>query len=253
MINIELGKHSFVYSTNGMRFAWLKKYGDKYFNECWHECREEFYDDFWNVFSNAQKRLRFVMANTLASSVVSRNSKAIEMLDNWAVSAQKSVNTLEKHLGFALTKITKLETPGDSSGAYYVSASGRWMRAPQLLSLYLLVIRLNCYPTAWNIFNTVTHGKLSTVATKLNNFEDKLVRVRNISREFKGDALQFRNIVDGGLAALLDNVEEFFLKRTSRAAQANQGGDLGIYNLLCANCADDYLLEKKRKIMRKTY
>jgi hypothetical protein len=64
--------------------------------------------------------------------------------ENWVINGTKFINKVEKYLGWSLTKTTKAVTVGDPDNriTYCLSASAKWQKAPQLISLYLLFMRM---------------------------------------------------------------------------------------------------------------
>jgi hypothetical protein len=61
----------------------------------------------------------------------------------WIEKSIKLLHIYEKIAGWPLTKPYKIKTEnGDSTKLYYFLSSRRWIKAPYLLSLYLLLIRL---------------------------------------------------------------------------------------------------------------
>lgn len=78
--------------------------------------------------------------------------KFVSESDVWMKEAKRCLNLFEKRAGWVLTTVRALTDAEEESGksslaergsvAYAFTGSSRWMKSPQLLSLYFLIIRL---------------------------------------------------------------------------------------------------------------
>lgn len=107
-----------------------------------YTCRDAAVEDIGKIFRTtskvgvwAQRRKSLEKARLI---IMARTKVAMER-------GIKVLNTFEKHAGWALTKAYQLNTRAvreQDDKFYYVVGSGRWMRAPALFSLFVLLIRL---------------------------------------------------------------------------------------------------------------
>ena len=79
--------------------------------------------------------------------VKNKTAEEAKIFENQTVAAQRMFNVIEKHYGWPLTRVYPLELIKEqkapvNSKFYYISASKRWIKAPAMLSLYTLLIRI---------------------------------------------------------------------------------------------------------------
>lgn len=79
--------------------------------------------------------------------VKNKSPEAAKIFADQTAAAQTMFNVIEKHYGWPLTRVYPLElikrqTASVHHKFYYISASKRWIKAPAMLSLYTLLIRI---------------------------------------------------------------------------------------------------------------
>ena len=189
----------------------------------WHSCRETFCDELrkwayrgggYNNNINT-KRLRIAVLKKHPKQNMSSADYAAARRNNerWMKESIRLVNVLEKHVGWGLTTISKVENKGpgnkrlsdERTTIWLLTGSAKWMRSPQLLSLYMLVLRL---------------GRFYKTTKVYKNFDDlkKLeVALRAIISSIKGQgnsdiAWFIKTFEDWG--TVLDNHRKLFFKNS---------------------------------------
>jgi hypothetical protein len=138
---------------------------------------------------------------------------------------------VEKYLGWPLTAVYKdnsaeARDKESKANVYIFASSSKWMRAPQLLSLYLLLIRLSSI-RAFSRFSS------------LEKLLEKMVEVSKGYRVPKNDRLglgdedrDYGVSIAPYLKDILDNVDKLFFSRTLDQNFLAQNGCFGIYGLI---------------------
>ena len=200
-----------------------------------HTCRETFIRELRNLYLPAEsvsgklapidtKKLRISISRKKVYSSFRRKdsptgpektrrveelSKFVVESDAWMKRAKRCLNLFEKRAGWLLTNVKKASDDNDISLAhrgtavYIFTASPRWMRSPQLLSLYLLIVRL-CRS---EIMQSIT--SCEDVSKLVNLLEFKKVMTEGSRNPLFGD---FKHLQDTHKywATLIDNYKQLF-------------------------------------------
>ena len=112
-------------------------------------CREEFCRDIRErINSNGatdqpMDKTRVLFVWGLPEEASKRDDHNQETLKSWLERGVSALHSIEKLAGWPLTRVYKVKTENDERYfAYYFHSSRRWMKAPYLMSLYVLAIRM---------------------------------------------------------------------------------------------------------------
>ncbi|TET59659.1 MAG: hypothetical protein E3J47_08225 [Candidatus Stahlbacteria bacterium] len=142
------------------------------------------------------------LLSSISSDLDTINTDKAHMLLKWDASAgdqsvvtankllnqkwiEKGVNLLhfyEKMAGWPLTKIYEVKTGKDSIKVYYFLSSRRWIKAPYLISLYILLIRIGKLD---HFENFKTYDDLVKITNKISASSLKPGDERYIADTFK--------------------------------------------------------------------
>jgi hypothetical protein len=251
------------YSPNPA-FAWFgKKQGDAYLQITgWHGCRETFANELRHVLVNqpaqivhpytkmTTRQLRILVKFKSEKQKKAAGFKTREgQVTKWMKESVRMVNIFEKYMGWPLTRLSRVsnQTLGKKKlSTYYtvvfaIQGSAKWLRAPQLLSLYLLIIRLGR-------FYTVTKKAFKSM-DDLNELS-KAISVRSQEGQANGDAKFFRGIKPH-LLTVLDNRQTLFFYRTAREHFHYNDGFTGITKLVNGT-ADTDLVNRFNEAKRRS-
>lgn len=179
----------FIYPSKNPLFAWINAKDEKDFfvqASGWHNCRETFCDEIRTRTKQIDheplscdiniKRTRIAMLKKISSNPAYYNEAS--EFKHWAREACRLVNILEKYMGWSLTRVYKIKDQTIPKARlsnsriyiYLFVGSPKWSRSPQLLSLFLLNLRLGrnygltkCYKKSTDL------KKLATVLLKQTN------------------------------------------------------------------------------------
>ena len=160
-----------IYEHDGVKFSWLApgKTKDELSQVSgWHNCRETFASEICKFVSTRdpspwpyKRNLDFKKTRV----AVVRRHKRLAFIDGgtksdlkWMRCAARLLNIFEKSQGWALTHVSMcddLNLHKNSINVFAFSSSAKWQQAPQLLSLYLLIIRLGRYHKEFSKFEKV--------------------------------------------------------------------------------------------------
>lgn len=140
-----------------------------YFSESFGTCREFFIDEFRTFLNLLPRKVksadvlnymeRVTVCTKHASFLIAwktrekgeRRRKIERNLKSWMKSAKRILNDIEKTKGWKATTITKVGIHKKTAESYnkdilpllfWVNGSKHWIKAPQLFSLYVLLIRI---------------------------------------------------------------------------------------------------------------
>lgn len=230
------------YASDTPYFAWAKIVNGVYTQQCgWHACRETFTYDL--VDSKFFGGTIFFMAHR-PPLPKSKTKDAGKLTLAWTKSSLKLVHVIEKKLGWSLTRVKRVEVGKSSSkiAAYVYTASAKWKRAPQLMSLYLLLLRSARLKELSNInsYKAFEAGldRIKTTIDKYNrlSFRAKAAKGRPYRGQFMRDA-KWLSLVKPQLGLLLDNVNTLFFARQAKVNYQDSLSSYGVNKLLSAKPA----------------
>ena len=249
-----------MYYTPNPQFSWFGVKDGDYYKQVtgWHGCRETFSNEVRRKlginYSSVQhpdmtlKYLRIlVLGKSEKGASKAKFAKNLANQNKWMKEGVRMVNILERKLGWSLSRLYKVEDK-TLSGKYlsnekiYIHAltgSAKWMRAPQLLSLYLLFIRLGRFHENTGVF---------TKFSDLGNLVKSLDKVPGKEGQGSRDVGYLRRIVKY-LETILENRQELFFNRTIDQIYRHNDGMNGI-NSLVSGDADPTMKSSWLKIKR---
>lgn len=109
--------------------------------------------------------------NALEAEDITKNNLSNQ---KWIETSLKLLHLYEKIAGWPLTKMYRVKTDnGDNTKLYYCISSRRWIKAPYLMSLYVLLVRIGRFDY---LYNFKTEENLAEIVSKLsigNNSTDE--------------------------------------------------------------------------------
>jgi hypothetical protein len=185
-----------IYENTGVKFSWLGKSKEKnvfYQVTNWHSCRETFAGEICKFVSSI-KPSRWIYKQNIdlkktRIAVTRRHNKksfveATKSDLKWMRCSTRIINIFEKTQGWSLTHVSMCEDLNLSKNGvntFVFVSSVKWMQAPQLLSLYLLLIRLGCFYKEFNKFRKVEdlNEIVNSIISKENSMEKADLRWLN--------------------------------------------------------------------------
>jgi len=235
------------YINNSILFSWLTIPQKNVFPQVsgWHSCRESFATEIcralgvgkWSYSRKLNlRRMRFAVIRKY--NIKATNSAKETNYDiKWMKNAKRILNIFEKYLGWGLTTvyITDSESVGKNVNAnvFVFLGSVKWMRSPQLISLYLLILRLSRH----------NHFQKIKSMDDLNKWVEK-------TRTNKYQDVVYLKTVYPYLFSILDNVEYLFFKRSMKENFTKQDGYNGI-NCMLNGISDNVTTARFNKIKEK--
>lgn len=216
-------------SINGLQFSWVNPPKDGVFRQVtsWHSCRETFIGELVRIYNPDyldastyskkinQRKLRVAVLcdhrNIAASSKMDRKLKTEKFQkttvvdDTWMKTSLKIINVLEKSQGWGLSKIYKVDNNSlkkNYFNAYIFSGSAKWMRAPQSLSLCLLILRLGRFNKEFKDFTKI--DDLESVAKIFEKNKCIGTRKRTDAKWFNSSWEHWKTIVNSHKELFLD-------------------------------------------------
>jgi hypothetical protein len=248
------------YYTPNPQFSWFGVKKGAYYKQVtgWHGCRETFSNEIRrklgvNYSSGHNPDMTFkylrilVLGKSEKGASKAKFNKGLANQNKWMKEGVRMVNILERKLGWSLTRLYKVEDK-TLSGKFlsnekiYIHAlagSAKWMRAPQLLSLYLLFIRLGRFHE-----NTGVFTKFSDLSKLVNSLKNVPGREGQGARD-----VDYLKRIEKYLEAILDNRQALFFNRTLRQIHGRNDGMNGI-NKLVSGEADPAMKSTWLKIKR---
>jgi len=238
------------YTSDSILFSWLTTPKKNVFLQVsnWHSCRETFITEIqralgiteWSYIRKLNlRRMRFAVIRNYPKKVTNFKKKTNYDII-WIKNAKLILNLFEKRLGWGLTTVYRVdpECVGEDANAnvFVFSGSVKWMRSPQLMSLYLLILRLS------------KHAHFQ----KVKSMDDLGEWVKENRTKDHQDAVYLKYIYPH-LFNILDNVEYLFFKRSMKKNFAKQDGYNGINNMIngIADYVTNYKLNKIKKKCKK--
>ena len=154
----------------------------------------------------------------------------------------KIINIIEKSQGWSLSRLLKASNKSlleAHCNVYIFTGSVKWLQAPQLLSLYLLIVRLGRFKSEFKGFKKI--ADLETVyervySTCYNDFNKKDVSWFNKSWKW--------------WSVMMDNHKELFFKRKLSTNYCLNHSSNGINDLIRGG-GDDVMQRRWQKIIGK--
>lgn len=223
------------YASDGVQFSWLGVPRKNVFPQVtsWHGCRETFVGEIkrwtdsngkWSYLRNMDlRRMRFACIRKYSNNMADGTWKkkcAYDLV--WFGEAKRILNVFEKHLGWGLTTVAHVKDGNLTkvrANVFVFSGSCKWMRSPQLISMYLLLLRLS------------RHGyfrKFESIET-IDDFNETM------KSRSHGDAHYWKSLYPY-LLAILDNHKDLFFRRSIKTAYASQSGWNGINSMITGSC-----------------
>jgi hypothetical protein len=165
------------------------------------------------------RRLRIAVACKYAANhwadkqIVAAEKRAKDQM----VEAARVLNVIEKYLKWPKSKVSLVEGTPKGCPVFLLTGSGKWLVSPQLMSLYLLFVRLASRPS---------------VTGKLKKF--CLADLKEMSKTSIGhgaDANFYRQVYKH-LPMLFENIDRVFFSRTLRDNYHSWSGSTGINNMM---------------------
>lgn len=243
-----------IYQSDSPVFAWAKYEKGKFFQtSAWHSCRETFASELciWyrtkekgNVKSDPRlRKLRALTGYRLPGKIAKEKLMPADLkkYDKAASLGLSLVNIVEKYLGWPLSTVKTVDrakTTAVRVACYMFTGSVKWLRSPQLVSLYMLLVRLGHRSGSFGRVKTLK-GILNAVG-KFNGNQEPSVRVRKDMCHLAALAPYIRTILD-------NSNELFFSESAKEHFEANTGAN-GINRLISCKCTGE--VNKRWKKMK---
>ena len=246
-----------IYRTTGPSFSWLGTKTNGVFNQVtgFHSCRETFtYEIHRRLKLTGQSDdPKFDRSNmTLRSTNIAikftcdkgtpleKFDKFVAKTDSTMKEAIRILNIFERYMGWGLSRVYRVSDAHEVTvskklrdlrvSMYVTTGSPKWFRAPQLLSLYLYLIRISTMYEATSVFNQITDLKV---------LYKKLITFKKYEGKNSSDAARLYHIAPH-LKLMIDNRVELFFKRKLIDNYRESDSHYGISNLLQYKKADRY-------------
>lgn len=212
----------YLYQGTDFVMTWAKKSDDENFDfepcyqHVWNTCRETLAANYTSSLQEGLSSFGKVPKDKLRILIMcvdgrNANEKRAENWYNWIKSGVRILNMLESEVGWALTKVMKITNKDLMDAGKYgvvVVASPRWLKATQLMSMFLLILRSAKKP----------HIK------SLKKIENISKMVEALSETAKsGDALHVKNTANSWLKIMRHSSELFKTGRENKLYQGNHG------------------------------
>jgi len=242
-----------IYENLGVKFSWLGPGIKKdTFSQIttWYSCRETFAGEIckfvdplpkWKYDRNLDLKKAYV--------AVARKHGRMGFVEKtkadlkWMKCSVRILNILEKTQGWALTRVSMCDNPELHAGlvnTFVFVSSPKWIQAPQLLSLYLLIIRLGQY---WQDFHELK--KIEDLKKVVNSI------ISDKSKKLQAD-IQWLEMTWKYWLIILNNHDELFFKRTIEENYVANSGKDGIKSLIDCSGSDQQTKKCWKDIISKT-
>ena len=194
----------------------------------WHGCRETFTSELRRCHSpvvNKAWRSKLKIDSRRARILVlfkqpnMKNDLAIHKAAEIQMEeAVRVLNIIERYKKWPMSKVSRVDGLSDNESCFLLTGSGKWIISPQMVSFYLLIVRLcaqDKHTAAFKKFSTKDFAAIS--------------RSANYSRA--GDFGYFRSCYTK-LQLFFDNYDELFGETTIKDNFAAWAGSSGINNLM---------------------
>lgn len=236
----DVGKSpSFCYASSQIKFCWLSSAVKGIYPQVstWHACRETFAGELAARERGHWRYKRKLNLRRLRYAVIRRGKAGtFKSIDAWMKRGKNILNVFEKHMGWALSKIYAVdweEADKVPTKIYVISATPKWARSPQLLSLHLLLLRCGKY----------------TEFDKLTEIDDLPAIAKTLkSRRRSGDA---RYVIrdHAKWRKIIDNVDYLFVSRKMATMFRQNESYHGIQSLCNSNAGDYETRQRYSKVM----
>jgi len=227
---------STTYNNYRPQFSWASSLykGEATQLTCWHGCRETFTSEVrrcfnpavrhnWKAKKDIDTRRTRVLVLFKKPDMKSRPSLHKEA-ETQIKEAVRVLNIIERHMKWPKSKAFRVKDDSKESSCFLLTGSGKWMISPQLVSLYLLIVRLCEYDQHTSAFKKFTAKDFAAIA-----------KSSGYSRT--GDFGFYRGCYVK-LPLFFDNFDKLFGESTIKDNFLSWGGSTGINDLMsCANKA----------------
>lgn len=177
----ESGPASRPYINEVPNFVWVSVPKEGICNQAsgWHTCRETFCEEIKKSTTKGvwiyPSKIDFKKLSLVTVKKCFPPDKKDDISEEVAKDLQckaesvRVLNIIERHLGWTLTKLSQCnddELKNHKLSGFIFTGSPKWLKAPQLLSLYLLIIRLGYFQKELSVFKNVED--LSKVLREFN-------------------------------------------------------------------------------------
>lgn len=238
-------KPSTVYPNHvGLYLTWLSPPKEGVFDQAtnWCQCRDIMIEHLYCQFANKPFKSEVKIATDNIYIVALRKyvdketcDSYLQMDKNWLFGAKNILNKLEEQMNWSLTEIQELsEDNNKSCRLFFISSSQKWMQAPQLLSLYLLIIKISKYKQTQSLKSVKQLHKI--------DFQGKTATT--------GSTIGYFQKVQPFLWKIINNVDKLFFYTPQKDMFINQKPWYGINNLITGK-ADREVLNRFKKVMEE--
>lgn len=250
------------YYTPNPAFAWFgQKERDAYHAVTgWHGCRETFVGEYKRKFgvSGYTKGYEKMTTRYLRVLVKFKSEKQrgqtgfrsrVRVTNRWMKESVRMLNIIEKYLGWSLTKLYRVKDKmlggkkisNECVVVYALTGSSKWLRAPQLMSLYLLFVRLGRFGESTRVFKSMDDLNALYKSIKDSRSDGQGSQDRDYFYKIKGK-----------LKLALDNRKKLFFTRPMAKLYTANNGWHGINNLLAKKDADQNTKKRWNEILAST-
>jgi hypothetical protein len=236
-----------MYHSPNPRFCWIgHKVGSTYQQASeFHSCRETFAGVYGKKYLNllarnfpgklSTKKLKVMLAFRNHTTNYEKTSKN---RDKWVEESVRILNLIEKNMKWGKTRVYKCIPTAENAGssdAYVFTGSFKWLRSPQLISMYLLMLRI---------------GRYHTILSKnVKNLED-LYDLKDVfikARKSNANDVKWFLMVGRNLKTIMDNHKYLFFFRSPKTNFAATSSNQGISWLLSKRTSGDKELRTRWK------
>ncbi len=248
-----------LYENCGLKFSWLtipekhsfEKNSFEQYSQVtnWHQCRETFANEICRyVGSKAcgswsyDRKLDFKKTRVAVSRKHNTESfKRQTLIDNkWMRCSVRILNILERSQGWTLSRVYMCDDENllkYSINVFVFISSPKWMQAPQLLSLYLLIIRLGNF---WKIFSKFK--QIDDLESVVKDVSIARIRDNNLDLEWIENTWKYWML-------MLNNHNSLFFKKKLIDNFKSNTGFFGIKSLIDGEYGSAEILAEWKKII----
>lgn len=227
-------KSSLYYTSTAPSFSWAKLNEGIYKQQGgWHTCRETFSEDLTDWIKQSRKSKLSPRSTTMfmiyrtehGEKLKRKKGEYQKLVDSWAKVSLKLVHAVEKKLGWALSRAKRL--PAEDTSTYVAghvfTGSLKWKASPQLLSLYMLLLRAGTFKEMSEVGNyEELLEAMRAIRSEVNNHEAKMKAYRDEKGKHPGkrpynarqwaDAKHMLRLLPN-MDLLLDNFDKLFFSQ----------------------------------------
>ena len=249
---------SVMYYSESIWFSWLATPKKDIYKQVtsWHTCRETFIQEISDYFEGDGEswyypgnfdtsRLRLITCRKHGPNIKGRALKlVIEKDRKWAIESCRLLNIFEAYQGWSRTKLhvgPHMKNQLLTANTFVFVGSQKWLRAPQLLSLYLLILRLGRMYKYTKGFNSL--NDLEALEAELKKKKRYLTNQGARDVDWMRDGYKHWTTV-------LDNHKKLFFSQRIRDNHLTAFDDDGINALVVENnCGNNTTRRVWRKIL----